>query len=112
VAAAPRDLPFAASPKGVLARVRLTPKGGADRVEGVTLDAGGRAYLKARVAAPPEGGKANTALVKLLARTWGLPPSRLAVVAGAKDRVKTILVAGDTADLLATLTEWTRSHHA
>lgn len=112
MAAPLRDSAFTASPEGVLARVRLTPKGGADRVEGVTLDAAGRAYLKARVAAPPEDGKANAALLKLLARTWGLPPSRLAVVAGAKDRVKTVLVAGDSADLLATLTEWTRSHHA
>jgi len=44
-------------------RVRLTPKGGRDAIEGWWTDGAGRAALKARVAAPPEDGKANTALM-------------------------------------------------
>jgi len=96
----------------VRVRVRLTPRGGADRVEGVTLDAGGRAFLKARVAAPPEDGRANAALLRLLARTWGVAPRHLALVAGAKDRVKTVLVAGDAAQLVATLSQRTPRSHA
>jgi uncharacterized protein YggU (UPF0235/DUF167 family) len=43
--------------------VRLTPRGGTDRVEGVN-DEG---VLQARVAAPPVGGAANSALIRLLA---------------------------------------------
>ncbi len=48
-----------------------------------------------RVTEPPEGGKANRALVKLLAKAMQLPPSDLAVVGGLKDRNKVVAVDGD-----------------
>ena len=57
-------------------------------------------------AAPAEGGKANAALVKLLAREWGVAPSRIGIVAGAKDRRKTVHVAGDTPALVERLKKW------
>lgn len=91
---------------GVTVAVRLTPKGSADRVEGIAAAADGSAALRARVTAAPESGKANAALIKLLAKSWKLPKSTLTIASGAKDRRKLVHVAGDTATLTARLNDW------
>lgn len=75
--------------------VRLTPKGGANRIEQVGHDAEGRAVLKVRVTAPPEDGKANRALLKLIAKSFGVPVSKLSILQGAKDRDKRIKIEAD-----------------
>ena len=46
------------------------------------------------VSAPPERGKANEALVALLATTLGIPRSRIEIVAGRASRKKTVEVHG------------------
>ena len=77
--------------------VRLTPRGGGDRVEGVDADG----VLQARVAAPPADGAANAALLALLARELASPRTWLRVAAGATSRRKTIAIDGVTAQVLA-----------
>ncbi len=67
---------------------------------GPEVDAAGRVSLKVRVSAPPEDGKANAAVVRLLAKRWGVAPSRLSVVRGATGRSKTIEIEGGDQDLL------------
>lgn len=77
--------------------MRLVPRGGSDRIDGVT---GG--LLKARVSAPPIDGAANEALIHLLARALDVPASRVRLVAGASNRRKLIEVDGlDAAALRA-----------
>ena len=49
---------------------------------------------KARIAAPPERGKANRALEELLADVLGVPRDRVAVVAGRTTRRKVVEVEG------------------
>jgi hypothetical protein len=49
---------------------------------------------KVRVAAPPEGGRANDALVRLLADELGLARRDVEVVAGHTSRVKVVTLAG------------------
>ena len=68
---------------GVALAVRLTPKGGRDAIDGIELLADGRAVLKARVRAAPAEGEANDALVRLIAKTMGVPPRDVVLVAGA-----------------------------
>jgi len=69
--------------------VRVQPNASADRIEGPETDAAGRHYLKVRVRAVPEDGKANAAVQKLLAKALGLPKSRLTLIHGhtARDKV-------------------------
>ena len=74
-------------------RVRLQPKASADRLEGPGHDASGRQFLKARVRAVPEKGKANAALEKLIARALGVPRSAVTVVKGNTDRLKTVRIS-------------------
>ncbi len=91
--------------------MRLNPKAARDRIDGVACDADGEGVLKAAVTAAPEKGKANAALIKLLAREWKLPKSRLAVSAGMTDRRKTIFIEGDSKVLQKQLTEWMDRDH-
>ncbi|MDO9336884.1 MAG: DUF167 family protein [Caulobacter sp.] len=74
--------------------VRLTPRGGADRIDGWGEDASGRPLLKVRVSAPPVEGEANAALEKLLAKALDLPKSAVAIAAGQTARIKQVRIAG------------------
>ena len=82
---------MAATPSAVI-RVRVVP--GASRTRLVGWQADGA--LAARVAAPPEGGRANRALAELLASALGLAPRDIEIVSGTANRVKTIRVRGLT----------------
>ncbi|HLB23130.1 MAG TPA: DUF167 domain-containing protein [Dehalococcoidia bacterium] len=79
--------------------VRLTPRGGRDAIDGWDGDT-----LRVRVSAAPTDGKANDALVRLLAKALGLAPSRLAIVSGASSRTKIIEAEGLSLDDVRTRT--------
>jgi uncharacterized protein (TIGR00251 family) len=49
---------------------------------------------KVRVAAPPEGGRANDAVLDLLARELSLPRKSLSIVSGRSAREKVVLMEG------------------
>ncbi|MDG2521142.1 DUF167 family protein [Caulobacter segnis] len=74
--------------------VRLTPRGGRDRIDGWDKDGDGRPFLKARVSAPPEDGKANAALVVLIAKSLGVPKSAVTIASGQTARLKQIEIEG------------------
>jgi len=52
------------------------------------------AALKVRVAAPPEGGRANEACAELLAETFGLKRAQVELVGGQGSRAKQFKLAG------------------
>jgi len=86
--------------------VRLAPRGRADKIAGVVAGADGKPALKVTVTAPPEKGRANAALIALLAKAWRLPKTSLTVAAGTASRNKTVAIAGDADALMQRLTEW------
>lgn len=86
--------------------MRLTPKAGRDGIEGLKPTADGGVELTAKVTAVPENGKANDALLRLLAKTLKLPVSSFRLVAGATDRHKQILIDGDSATIATLLAPW------
>ncbi len=101
---------FAPVSDGVRVRLRVTPKASATRLQGVCENADGQPVLKVAVTAAPANGKANAAVVALLARTWRLPASALAITAGSKDRDKALWIAAANAaaaeGLAARLEAW------
>lgn len=98
--------PFAAAPDGVRVAVRLTPKASRDSVDGLKPTAAGGVELAVKVTAAPEKGKANAALIRLLAKQWRVAAGDIELVAGETDRHKTLKVRGAAGDLLARLTAW------
>jgi uncharacterized protein YggU (UPF0235/DUF167 family) len=85
---------------GLTLRVRVTPRGGRDAVEGVGADAAELPHVKLRVAAAPVDGDANAAVEKLLAKWLGVPRTRVEVVNGTTMRMKTVRVDGDPVQLM------------
>jgi uncharacterized protein YggU (UPF0235/DUF167 family) len=69
--------------------VRLTPRGGADQVDGVV-----DGVLRVRVAAAPLDDAANRAMVRLLARELDVAAGSIRIVGGATARTKVIAVVG------------------
>ena len=72
-------------------RVRLRVSPGARRNELVGRHGEG---WKVRVAAPPEGGRANDAVLDLLARELALPRRSLSIVSGQSAREKVVRMEG------------------
>lgn len=70
-------------------RLRVSPGSNRPAVAGRHGDA-----WKVRVAAPPERGRANDAVLVLLAEALDVPPGSVELVAGASSRDKVVLVHG------------------
>ena len=86
---------------GIELFVRLTPHASKDEIGNIEATADGREHLAARVRAIPEQGKANAALEKLVAAWLDVPRTTVTVSAGATQRLKTLRIAGDAAELAA-----------
>lgn len=76
-------------PDGTLMRVRVVPRAAREEVGEILGDA-----LKIRLTAPPVEGKANRALLKFIARTLGVPGSRITLLSGKTGRTKRLLIQG------------------
>ena len=87
---------------GVTVEVRAQPRA---RRTALTCSSGA---LRAQVTAPAEDGKANAAVIELLATIWKLPKSGFAVTRGATSRDKVLSIAGEPALLAARITDWVR----
>ena len=96
--------PLSPSAEGVCVLIRLTPRAREDRLLAVIPGVEeGRTAVKAAVTAPAQGGRANEALLQLLAREWRLPRRDLAIAAGATSRAKRVRIGGDPRLLTAKL---------
>ncbi len=87
------------SPQGLSLFVRVTPNAGRDAIEGTEIRDDGTAVLRLRVKAVPDKGKANAAVIALLAKALGVPKTSIAVTAGETSRLKTLAITGDGAAL-------------
>ena len=99
---------FTKDAEGLKVALRLTPGAGKTCISGIAADEKENLDLKASVTASPEGGKANMALIKLLAKVWRLPKTNLSIILGAASRRKTVLIAGGGEALRGRLEEWSQ----
>jgi uncharacterized protein YggU (UPF0235/DUF167 family) len=83
--------------------IRLSPRARVECLLAVAAWPAGR-VLKAPVTAPAEGGRANEAMLQLLARSWHLPRRDLSIIAGFKSRDKTVRISGDPLRLIEKIT--------
>jgi uncharacterized protein len=74
--------------------VRVTPKASRNEVTGLYTAADGAVSLSVKVTAAPDKGKANAAVISLLAKKSGIAKSRLTLVKGETDRNKTFQFTG------------------
>jgi uncharacterized protein (TIGR00251 family) len=87
--------PWRPSIGGMTVFLRVTPRGGRDGVEGIEALSDGRAVMKVRVRAIADGGEANRAVTKLLAKTLRVPQASVQISSGATSRLKQVEVSGD-----------------
>ena len=73
----------------VLVRVRAQPRAGSNAVGGAREGA-----LIVRVTAPPEEGRANRAICRVLGKTVGVPPTRVVIERGEAGRDKLVRLHG------------------
>ena len=68
--------------------VKVTPGAARDAIGEIVDDGTGTRRLTVKVTAKAEGGAANRAVVRLVAKSWRVPPSSLAITAGQTSRLK------------------------
>ena len=77
------------SAPGCRLKVKVVPGASRTEIVGLLGDA-----IKVRVAAPPEGGKANREVVAILAERLGLPLAQVTVLSGQSPPAKVIGLVG------------------
>ncbi len=70
--------------------VRVVPNASRAAVVGRMADG----VLKVKVCAPPEGGRANDAVVELLADIFGVPRRAVSILSGQSSRNKRVGIEG------------------
>jgi len=78
--------------------VKVVPGARRDEIAGRLGD-----RLKIRVSAPPEGGKANAAVCRVVAAAFGIKPGAVTVVSGHGSPEKTLEIAGVGPERIAAL---------
>jgi uncharacterized protein (TIGR00251 family) len=79
--------------KDTILKVYLQPKSSKNEVVGPYRDG-----IKVKVTAPPVEGKANEALIRFLAKGFGISPSCIEIIKGLHSREKTLRISGTILD--------------
>ena len=84
------------SEEGVMLAVKVVPYAKTPSIAEVIGE-----RLKIRVSAPPEGGKANASVCKLLADKLDVPARSVTIVQGNRSQEKTVCIEGLTLQAVA-----------
>jgi uncharacterized protein (TIGR00251 family) len=94
---------FRVTATGLTLHLRVTPNAGTDRIEGIEERDDGTSVIRVRVKAVPDNGRANAAVLALIAEALGIPKSHVRLVAGEASRLKTVAVEGNPGALTSRL---------
>lgn len=94
--------PLRQTPKGLFLHIRATPKASRDEVTGVSAD-----VLTVKVTAVPDKGKANEAVIEILAKTMRVAKSSFELVSGATSRQKVLRIISNE----SAITNWLMDFH-
>jgi len=89
--------------KDIILKVYLQPKSSKNEIIGPYRDG-----IKVKITAPPVEGKANEALIRFLAKEFGVSPSGIEIIRGHHSREKTLQISGNVDQELLNLI---RSRH-
>lgn len=90
---------------GIIIHLKVIPNSSKNEVCGIINDANGQEFLKVKVTAIPDEGKANKALLKFLSKEWNIKPSDIEIISGQTSRIKKIQIINNTEQFLKYLQE-------
>jgi uncharacterized protein YggU (UPF0235/DUF167 family) len=73
-------------------QIKAITKASFNRIGDYYIDANGKSWLKIYVTCVPENGKANQAIINLLATELKLPKSSMTIISGKTDSYKIIKI--------------------
>lgn len=79
--------------------VRLTPRARRQGLRGLWTDEHGAQWVQASVTAPPDKGRANAALLSLVAEVLETPVSSISLETGATNRLKRLRIRDAAPDM-------------
>jgi hypothetical protein len=82
---------------GLYLDIRATPKAGRDEITGLVNSADGQTRMSVRVTAVPDKGKANAAIIAIMAKRMRVAKSTFRQTAGETDRNKTFHITANHA---------------
>ncbi len=103
----PEDSFFRTTEQGLILFLQVQPNAKKNSIEGITPEG----YLKIKVNAPAQKGKANKELVHFFSKTLGLAKSRIEILSGEFSRKKQLLIKTSSPELLENLLSLIKSLH-
>jgi uncharacterized protein (TIGR00251 family) len=76
-------------------QVKVIPNSSQNKIAGKFLDEKNQEYLKVNITAVAEGGKANAALIKFLAKEFKISKSKIEIIRGETSRIKLLKIFGE-----------------
>jgi len=96
---------FTQSGTDLFIRVRVTPNAARNAVAGLVMRADNRQFLAIRTSALAENGKANSAVIAIVAKALGVTKTSIAIATGSQSREKTLLISSPSESAIAKLAQ-------
>lgn len=87
---------YTKKPQGLILRLKITPNSSKSEL---ILPTQNEEWARLKIAAVPEKGKANKAIIEFLSKYFAVRKSEITITSGETSSLKTILISGDANSL-------------